>query len=116
MAKKHVRKAIKTKDLIYNRMLELARQRGIIVASCPLSTGTLGVFMHHRTKGVDAIFLNSRLNAKDKRETLGHELGHYMLHKEALILQKSNNGNDDKKEVEADKFSEKLIKIIERSL
>ena len=97
-------------DHVLSRMLQLANKRKILVFMADLPSPVRGAFSSER--GVEYIALSGRLDQEDLRQTFGHELGHAMLHTGRFALQTEFTGNE-KREQDADRFSGRLIKLLE---
>jgi len=104
-------------DLLWNRMLHLAKKRNIQVYKTKLNRLLKGCFFHDSSYGVTAILLDSTLGEK-QNFVMAHELGHAVLHKVqgSLIMGYglSDKGNVTRAECEANRFARKLINLLSR--
>ncbi|MCL5290724.1 MAG: ImmA/IrrE family metallo-endopeptidase [Firmicutes bacterium] len=87
------------------------------------SEGLSGLLLYDRKRALSHMIVNENDSDDNKIFTIGHEIGHFVLHKEELLNGKlcsfterigqllSNNG-DDALEKEADEFSEKIIQLL----
>ncbi|MPN60324.1 hypothetical protein SDC9_208052 [bioreactor metagenome] len=110
-----IRIAVKTDNSTWNRLLDLATKKNIIVYMSDLSATVNGIYFQIGDMGV--IGIKNSL-ADSKNFVLAHELGHSVLHKnygDQVFTQSDNDRQRiQKAELEADRFAEKLIKLLER--
>lgn len=97
-------------DHVLSRMLQLANKRKILVFMADLPSPVRGFIA--RESDIEYIVLGDRLDQAGLIQTFGHELGHAMLHTGRFALQRESTAIN-KQEQEADKFSGRLIKLLE---
>lgn len=82
-----------------------------------------GLLLYDRKRALSHMIVNESDSDERKIFTIGHEIGHFVLHKEELlngklcsvtrrIGQLLSNNSDDALEKEADEFSEKIIQLL----
>ena len=87
------------------------------------SEGLSGLLLYDRKRALSHMIVNENDSDDKKIFTIGHEIGHFVLHKEELlngklcsvterIGQLLSNNSDDVMEKEADEFSEKIIRLL----
>jgi len=100
---------------LFFHVIDFAKELGIVVKeSDELPSKTSG-FIKKTEKGI-FICVNSKNHENTKRFTVAHELGHYFLHRGELqngivdgIELKMEEGKEDPKEDEANKFAANLL-------
>lgn len=97
-------------DHVLNRMLQLASKRKILVFMADLPAPVRGFIS--REPNIEYIVLSDRLDRNDLNQTFAHELGHAMLHTDRFAMQRECKAIE-KQELEADRYSERLIKLLE---
>lgn len=86
------------------------------------SEGLSGILLYNRKRSLSYMIVNENDSDDKKIFTIGHEIGHLVLHKEELLNGKLcsvterigrllTNNSDDLLEKEADEFSEKIIQL-----
>lgn len=99
-------------------VIQIAEKKGAVVVEEPLENENFSGFLYRTTAAPPVIGLNSKHHTNRKRFTVGHELGHMILHPKTgvhldeVVIQmrdsKSADGSDDE-EMEANRFAAELL-------
>lgn len=108
--------AVKTDNSIWNRLLDLATKKNVIVYMSELSATVNGIYFH--IGDIRVIGIKNSLADDSKNFVLAHELGHSVLHRnygdQVFTQTDDDRQRIQKAELEADRFADKLINLLER--
>lgn len=117
---------ISPEEKVYQTLVDMAKRRGISIAEVPFKlfftpkNGGIIDGLYFRMDTRDYIFIDWDCSLEEKNFILAHELGHYILHKKEMetgcwAAYWKDNKFRVKKELEADRFAEKLLAFLNRA-